>query len=590
MKKQSLIIILAVFGTSWAWAQADDARAKFDAFGKKIRKEYSDFRQKANEEYAEFMMQAWKSYGAEPPIMRPKEEPIPPVVMPEKERQKPIKSRPIQIEEVVVPPAPTPQPVPIFPLKAQPRPKLATLPVTIDKVTVPTAPTVQPVTPDIPQQMPKQKPLNAQPISIADGNIPTTPTVQPVTPDIPQQMPKQKPLATQPISIADGSMPTTPDAQPVTPTIELPAVEYDYVSFTFYGTECDVRFDNSAHFRLADCSNQTLADTWLYLTDGKIDNLLYDCLQLRDTLQLSDYAYINLLQTMAEACMGKGNEAVFLAANAFCQSGYSMRLGRKDDKLFLLYASKYDIYNHAFYSIDGKKYYPLGSEEKQMEICDVAYPGEQPLSLLIAKEQRLTYEASEARQLTSRRYPEVSAQVSVNKNLIDFYNGYPSSMFGWNFLTRWAIYANTAMAEQVRETLYPALRKQIEGLGEREAANKLLNWVQTAFKYEYDEKVWGQDRAFFAEESLFYPYCDCEDRSILFSRLVRDLLGLKVVLVYYPNHLATAVEFTEEVEGDYIKHQGSNYVICDPTYIGAPVGRTMKSMDNLTARVILLDN
>jgi len=94
------------------------------------------------------------------------------------------------------------------------------------------------------------------------------------------------------------------------------------------------------------------------------------------------------------------------------------------------------------------------------------------------------------------------------------------------------------------------------------SASWLLYWVQTAFVYEYDDKVWGHDRAFFAEESLSYPYCDCEDRSILFSRLVRDLLGLDVILVFYPGHLATAVAFTDNVDGDYIELNGKHYIIC----------------------------
>lgn len=95
------------------------------------------------------------------------------------------------------------------------------------------------------------------------------------------------------------------------------------------------------------------------------------------------------------------------------------------------------------------------------------------------------------------------------------------------------------------------------------------------------------DRAFFAEETLFYPYCDCEDRFILFSRLVRDLLGLDVMLVYYPGHLATAVAFGEEVKGDCLLLDGRKFTVCDPTYIGAPVGRTMPGMDNAEATVIL---
>ena len=87
---------------------------------------------------------------------------------------------------------------------------------------------------------------------------------------------------------------------------------------------------------------------------------------------------------------------------------------------------------------------------------------------------------------------------------------------------------------------------------------------------------------------LYYPYCDCEDRSILYSRLVRDLLGLDVILVFYPGHLATAVCFNTPVEGDYIELSGKRFTICDPTYIGAPVGMTMPNMDNKTAKVILL--
>ena len=102
--------------------------------------------------------------------------------------------------------------------------------------------------------------------------------------------------------------------------------------------------------------------------------------------------------------------------------------------------------------------------------------------------------------------------------------------------------------------------------------------------------MWGHDRAFFPDETLYYPYCDCEDRAILLSRIVRDILGLKVVLIYYPGHLASAVNFTEAgVTGDYVLVNGLRYVICDPTFIGAPVGATMDGMDNRQAKIILLE-
>ena len=154
--------------------------------------------------------------------------------------------------------------------------------------------------------------------------------------------------------------------------------------------------------------------------------------------------------------------------------------------------------------------------------------------------------------------------------------------------TRWAMYANMPMEEELRSNLYPALRMYLLGAEDLQAVNTLLNWVQTAFVYQYDDSVWGGDRAFFPAETLYYPGCDCEDRSILFSRLVRDLLGLDVVLLYYPGHLAAAVAFKQPVNGDYLVYADKRYTVCDPTYIGAPVGRTMPNMNNAEAKIIPL--
>ncbi len=113
--------------------------------------------------------------------------------------------------------------------------------------------------------------------------------------------------------------------------------------------------------------------------------------------------------------------------------------------------------------------------------------------------------------------------------------------------------------------------------------------MQTAFVYEYDDKVWGADPAFFADETLYYPYCDCEDRSILLTRIVRDLLNLKCALVYYPGHLATAVALGEDATGDFIRVGEEKFLVCDPTYINAPIGRTMPGLSNDEAKLLILD-
>jgi len=417
------------------------------------------------------------------------------------------------------------------------------------------------------------------------------PEEKPVPPVVVPEEDRDKELKDRVVPIEEVVVPPRPEPQPApfVPLEEESEPEESYVVFTFEGTAGKVRFREEDRFRLRDCSEGTLAGAWERLSEERYNNVVYDCLKLRKEWHLCDWAYLMMLGEVAKACVGEGNEATLLMSFIFCQSGYKMRIGRANERLYLLFASNHLIYRWGYFEIENDKYYALNCEEDHVDICNVAYPNEKSLSLLIPQEQRFAFTGSSRRVLQAEDYPEVKATVRVNKNLIGFYNTYPSSAVGDDFMTRWAMYANTPLASQVKEELYPALQGVLAGMNQHAAANRLLNFVQTAFVYKLDDEVWGDDRAFFAEETLYYPYCDCEDRAILFSHLVRDLLGLDVVLVYYPGHLATAICFGEDVKGDYISLDGRKFVVSDPTYFHASVGMTMPGMDNQAAKVIVLN-
>lgn len=483
--KHSFLILLLLTVLSIN-AQTDEFSHKYEEFKRQAQQDYEDFRDEANKEYAEFMKTAWQQYKTLPAIPKPKDETVPPVVMPEEDKDKPVKNNTVPVKDVITPPYPKPQPVPVAPIREQPQPT--------DK----------------------------------------------------------------------------------------------YVTFCFFGTECKVRFNDKERFSLTGCDGKALAAAWERLSGENYNNTIRDCLELRIKMSLCDWAYLNMLSDMATACLGNTNEATLLTAFIYSQSGYKMRIGCSENKLYLLYASEHNIYDYSYFNIDGERFYTFRDHVQNMNICGASMPEEKPLSLLITETPKLDYNKTETRTLQSKRYQDLKVQTCVNRNLIDFYNNYPTSAIGNDFMTRWAMYANTPMEAEVKKYLYPTLKEKIKGMNKKDAAERLLNFVQTAFIYEYDDKVWGHDRAFFAEETLYYPYCDCEDRSILFSRLVRDILGLDVILVYYPGHLATAVCFDSNADGDYITLNGKRFVICDPTYIGAPVGLTMPDMNNKEAKVILL--
>lgn len=403
---------------------------------------------------------------------------------------------------------------------------------------------------------------------------------------VPQLPPVQQPIKKV---VEPPVVPAPP--QPVAPIKEItPTVEAEKkIETERWGTKFNVRFNDNQRFSLADCSNDALSKAWKQISESKQNNTIRDCLLLRAERQLNDWSYLCLLQSIAKEIYGESNEAVLYTAYLFCQSGYKIRLGRDNAKLHLLFATQHIIYERPFFIIDAETFYSFTGECKQMDICDVPFPEEKPLSLLVAQQPRLEVTPTDSRTIKSKRYSAMEFSVNINKNILQLYEEYPSSSIEHDFMTRWAMYANTPVSKEIKEKLYPQLDSLLADKGEVKAVEMLLNWVQTGFEYEFDDNVWGADRAFFAEETLYYPYCDCEDRSILFSHLVRDILNLNVVLVYYPGHLATAVEFNEEVSGDYITVNNKKFVICDPTYINASVGMSMPNLDTSNISAILLN-
>ena len=171
-------------------------------------------------------------------------------------------------------------------------------------------------------------------------------------------------------------------------------------------------------------------------------------------------------------------------------------------------------------------------------------------------------------------------QLSSNQSLMDFYHTYPR--MGWQE------YALAPMDEVNAKLITDAFAPVLVGKKDTEKADMILHFVQTAFTYGYDNQIWGRERPFFSDETLNYPQSDCEDRAILFSNLIRRLTDLDIVLLYYPNHLSTAIRFNEDIQGDYLFVDGQKYFVCDPTGY-KPIGHAYDEFKNVQAKVIKIE-
>lgn len=359
-----------------------------------------------------------------------------------------------------------------------------------------------------------------------------------------------------------------------------------------YGTEMNMHFDASKRVKVKYGDNDKVADCISWISSIS-DETLKDCQQLKKDLNLCDWAYVKLIDELSHVSLGNTNEATVMMAVLLNRAGYETRLAwnKTKKKLMMAFGSEAELYNLYAVDVNNNKYFVYGDVDSTDVIgIGPEMPTGKPLSMRILGEQKFAEKLSEPRTLTSAKNPDFSFTVQVNKNLVDFYGEMPSFVYDNNFMTRWAYIANLPLEKRLQETLILQMKQKLAGKSQLEKVQELLWWVQQAFVYEYDDSVWGHDRAFYAEETLFYPCSDTEDRSILLSRLVRDVVGLDVLFVYYPGHTAIAICFTDAaIEGAYVVYQGRHFVVCDPTYIGASVGEEIPGIDVEKKTVMLLE-
>lgn len=395
-----------------------------------------------------------------------------------------------------------------------------------------------------------------------------------LVPNVPKQMP-----------VLDIVKPKIVPPSPKPIVIEEPKEDQSQRQISmksFYGNDFMLRCSNKVKVTIADNTPSSIATAWKNMATAEFDPLVYDCQQARKQHCFCDWMYYHFIKEVAHIVThtAKGsNEEVLLTGYILAQSGVDFRFVRNGGRLLLALPFDTQIYKYCYFCVDDKKYYVVEADvQNDCYLMDQSFgKGAATLTLRISSPMNLGYSKEETKVLTSKKYPEMRLELTGNKALIDFYHCYPRM--------DWMEYSLASMNKETEDCIVDSFRPILEGKNEEEVANMILNFVQTAFTYGYDDQIWGSDRPFFADETLFYPKSDCEDRAILFSHLIRKLTNLEVVLLHYPNHLATAVRFSNNLSGDYVMVDGQKYLVCDPTGY-KPIGNAYDEFKNVQAKVI----
>ncbi|MBS1271876.1 MAG: hypothetical protein MAGBODY4_01008 [Candidatus Marinimicrobia bacterium] len=414
-------------------------------------------------------------------------------------------------------------------------------------------------------------------------NIPTAETEPEITPEKPDA-----PKVSPPPTLEPAPSDLTPTAPQPPRTPEEPE-KYQTIEFQFFGTPVQVKYDRQIGSPVEENIDQeSISGFWKSLGTADTKSLIDHTEEYRKSLKLNDWGYAIFVHHLGENLYENSpNSATLFAWFMLLKSGYDVRVGYYEDTVYLLLPSENTLYSIPFLTIAGTKYYIMPLDGRSSHVKGITtykedYPGKsRPISFRLDASPAIT----ENRNTREFRFEYLGEQytieVPVNRNITEFYDTYPQADI--------PIYFQSAMSPHTAKSLVEELRPVIADETETRAVNLLLRFVQTAFKYQTDAQQFGKENYLFPEETLYYPASDCEDRSALFAYLVRNLLGLEVIGLDYPGHIATAVKFSSDVGRDSITYDGQTYTICDPTYIKAEYGMTMPVVQDKKVAVFTFD-
>ncbi len=375
------------------------------------------------------------------------------------------------------------------------------------------------------------------------------------------------------------------DAKPRLPILTK-SVPADYTasngSFLFYGANIDFKYDSKSLKSFPSTINEEIISSkWEEMSNTYSAELINDLNTHKTNMNLNDWGYYLLIKNASDKIATNENGSIFLQWFLLTKANYKARLAFKDSKLYLLLPSSNNIYGMPFFTFDNLRYYLINGKESDIFTYDKDFPEARVIMDLNIYSPINTTANLKPKQVSFEYDGKpYSFEIQYNKNAIDFYNDYP--------LADIEVYFDATITQQTKESLSDNLMPIIKDMNEQEAALFLLRFVQTAFEYQTDQQQFGHEKFFFPDELFHYPYSDCEDRSVLFAYLTKQLLGLDVIGLNYPGHMATAVKFNEDISGDYIKYKGDKYIVCDPTFENAPIGQTMPQYAEANAIVVEL--
>ncbi len=377
-------------------------------------------------------------------------------------------------------------------------------------------------------------------------------------------------------------------AYSISPIIRKPEAADNYkqpIIVDFFGSKVNLTIDRrSSDLHLTEVTPKAFAQYWGDFSNTYYQLYIESLLNYMEQTNLNDWGIYQVIDHTAKQLYTSGNNREMWKWAMLNQTGYQAKIGYNGNKVCLMLPFMQQVFEKPYYSIEGYNYYLMNDilGNKSIYTYSENFGGAvKKLDLNLPYSLHFNNTDNVITKTTKLPNSETLVQIPMNKTTLDFLSSYPQ--------TDNIVYLNAAMSASVKNALYESIQPVIRGMSETEAVTYLLNYLHHSFEYKTDRDQFGKEKMFFPEEIFYYPYSDCEDRTVLFTRLVNDLLDMDAIALTYFSHMAAAVSFSTPVDGYNFTVSGQNYTICDPTYINAPIGVVMPEYRDYTPLAIKIN-
>lgn len=367
--------------------------------------------------------------------------------------------------------------------------------------------------------------------------------------------------------------------EPISPPTDGTFID---TSITFFGDKLTFKHSRDIKkINIDKLSDKSISKKWKEYSNTNFSPLITQLESRIEYYELNPWGMYKLVNSLGKRIHKTNKDRVLFNAFIMSQLGQNCKISYSKNRAYLLFPSKKPLYGKVYLNIDGVKYYIIENTKgslKQIKTYKATFPGALKEFDLTVEELPKLKESSKKKTLNFTYKGELNkVSVEYNATLVEFFEDYPQ--------THYENYFESELFYKTKIDITEGLKPLLLNKSETEAVNIILHFVQKSFDYKTDQEQFNREKPLFPEETIHYQYSDCEDRSVLFTYLVREILGLKVVGLKYPGHMATAVLLKKPV-GDTVQYNGKEFTIADPTYINANIGVSMPDFKEVKPDVI----